>query len=76
MALTADVERQIGGGYEIEIFNMTMAPSVAIYAGAALAIESGRVRPLTASAGKPFIGFAKQARTTPRKINTLQNFQT
>lgn len=49
MALTADVERQIGSGYEIEIFNMVMAPSVAIYAGAAL--------------------------TTPRKINTLQNFQ-
>ena len=75
MALMADVERQIGGGYEIEIFNMVRAPSVAIYAGAALTIESGRVRPLTAGAGKPFIGLAKQTRTTPRKINMLQHSQ-
>lgn len=64
MALTADIQRQIAGGYEIENVYLVMAPSVTIYKGAALTIDGGRVRPLTAGKGKRFIGFAHAGKTT------------
>ena len=64
MALTANAEIQCGGSYELDFCDFFMPPSVTIYKGAALTIESGRVRPLTAGAGKKFIGFALAEKTT------------
>ena len=64
MALTADLERAISGGYELDAAPLPVAPSVTIYNGAALTIDGGQVSPLTAGAGKRFIGFSLQQKTT------------
>lgn len=64
MALTAGVRRSYSGGYELGSGVFVMAPSVSIYESAALTIENGIVRPLTAGAGKKFIGFALGNKTT------------
>lgn len=63
-ALTEGVRRGLAGGYEIENLYLLMAPSQTIYEGAALTIDGGRVSPLTSGAGKRFIGFAMQSKTT------------
>ena len=64
MALTAGVRRSYSGGYELGNGVFVMAPSVSIYESGALTIENGIVRPLTAGAGKRFIGFALGNKTT------------
>ena len=64
MALTANAETDCGGSYELDFGDFFMAPSITICKGAALTIDAGRVRPLTTGAGKKFIGFAMQGKTT------------
>ena len=72
MALTAGVQRSYSGGYELGYTQFIMAPSVAIWQSAALTIQDGIVRPLTAGAGKKFIGFAGVSKTTTAGM-TLEN---
>lgn len=64
MALSAGSRRSYSGGYELGSGVFVIAPSVSIYESAALTIETGIVRPLTAGAGKKFIGFALGNKTT------------
>jgi len=64
MALSAGVRRSYSGGYELGSGVFVIAPSVSIYESGALTIQDGIVRPLTAGAGKKFIGFALGNKTT------------
>lgn len=73
MALSANSEQELGGrSYELDTAYFVMAPSVAIYKRAALTIDSGIVRSLTTGAGKRFIGFAMDAKTTTASMTHEQ----
>ena len=63
MALTENIKNR-GATYALDFCDFVMAPSVTIYYGAALTIDAGKVRPLTSGAGKKFIGFAMDGKTT------------